>query len=118
VKHCDNFLKISDSDISQRLIDEHLHLIDGFTNLPAFIIHYLENNILKAEEVKAIILNFIDFDDMISQIKKLRNYNHIIFYEVRPFCMRISKVPLSYDILGFNSRSKRREEKLKQLFDE
>jgi hypothetical protein len=43
VKHCDNFLKISDSDISQRLIDEHLHLIDGFTNLPAFIIHYLEN---------------------------------------------------------------------------
>ena len=55
---------------------------------------------------------------MISQIKKLRNYEHIIFYEVRPFCMRIAKVPLSYDILGFNSRVKRREEKLKQLFDE
>jgi hypothetical protein len=32
--------------------------------------------------------------------------------------MRIAKVPLSYDVIGFNSRSKRREEKLKQLFDE
>ena len=118
MKHCDNFLKISDSDISQRLIDEHLHLIDGFTNFPAFIIHYLENNKIMALTSLALSINFIDFDDMISQIKKLRNYNHIIFYEVRPFCMRIAKIPLSYDILGFNSRVKRREEKLKQLLND
>jgi len=118
VKHCDNFLKISDSDISQKLLDEHLHLIDGFTNLPTFIIHYLENNKIMALTCSALSINFIDFDDMISQIKKLRNYDHIIFYEVRPFCMRIAKIPLSYDVIGFNSRSKRREEKLKQLFNE
>ncbi len=118
MKHCDNFLKISDSDISQKLVDEHLHLIDGFTNLPTFIIYYLENNKINTLTSFVLSINFIDFDDMISQIKKLRNYNHIIFYEVRPFCMRISKVPLSYDVIGFNTRSKRREEKLKQLFDE
>jgi hypothetical protein len=118
VKHCDNFLKISDSDISQRLIDEHLHLIDGFTNLPAFIIHYLENNKIMALTSSVLSINFIDFDDMISQIKKLRNYNHIIFYEVRPFFMRISKVPLSYDIIGCQSRIRRRNEKLNQLLNE
>jgi hypothetical protein len=55
---------------------------------------------------------------MISQIKKLRNYNHIIFYEVRPFFMRISKVPLSYDIIGCQSRIRRRNEKLNQLLNE
>jgi hypothetical protein len=118
VKHIENFLEISDADISKKLIDEHLHLIDGFTNLPTFIIHYLENNKIMTLNYSVLSINFIDFDDMISQIKKLRNYEHIIFYEVRPFCMRIAKVPLSYDILGFNSRVKRREEKLKQLFDE
>ena len=63
-------------------------------------------------------INFIDFDDMISQIKKLRNYKHIILYQVKPFCMRIAEIPLSYDIIGMNSRSKRREEKLKDLLDD
>lgn len=118
MKYCDNFLKISDSDISKKLVDEYLHLIDGFTNLPTFIIHYLENNKIMPLTCLTLSISFIDFDDMISQIKKLRNYDHIIFYEVKPFCMRIAKVPLSYDVIGFNSRSKRREEKLKQLFDE
>ena len=118
MKHCDNFLKISDSDISKKLVDEHPHLIDGFTNLPTFIIYYLENNKIMALTSSTLSINFIDFDDMISQIKKLRNYDHIIFYEVRPFCMRISKVPLSYDVIGFNSRMRRREEKLKQLLND
>ncbi len=118
MKHCDNFLKISDSDISQRLIDEHLHLIDGFTDLPVSIIFYLEGDKLNSSSVSCLSIGFSDFDDMISQIKKLRNYNHIIFYQVKPFCMRIAKIPLSYDILGFNSRVKRREEKLKQLLND
>lgn len=117
MKYIENFLEISDTDISKKLIDEHLNLIDGFINLPTFIIYYLENNKLMTLSASALSINFIDFDDMISQIKKLRSYDHIIFYEVRPFCMRIAKIPLSYDILGFNTRSRRREEKINQILN-
>jgi hypothetical protein len=55
---------------------------------------------------------------MISQIKKLRNNNHIILYEVKPFCIRLVKIPLSYDILGYNTKTKRRLEKINQLLNE
>ena len=118
MKYIENFLEISDSDISKKIVSEYLHLIDGFTNLPIFNIHYLENNKLISLNVSTLSINFTDFNDMISQIKKLRNNNHIIFYEVKPFCIRIAKIPLSYDILGYNTKTKRREEKINQLLNE
>jgi hypothetical protein len=55
---------------------------------------------------------------MINQIKKMRISNHIILYQVKPFSMRLGLVPLSYDIIGYQSRIKRRNEKLNQLLNE
>ena len=116
MRYIDNFLNISDSEISKKLID-HLHLIDGFTNLPSFIIYYLENNKLMSLRVTTLSISFRNFDDMLSQIQKIRTSNHIIFYEVKPFQMRIAKVSLAYDIIGYNSRIRRREEKLNQILE-
>jgi hypothetical protein len=118
VKYIENFLEISDSDISKKIVSEYLHLIDGFTHLPIFNIHYLENKKLCFKSIKCLNIDFTDFNNMISQIKKLRNNNHIILYEVKPFCIRIAKIPLSYDILGYNTKTKRREEKINQLLNE
>lgn len=118
MEHIDNFLKISDSDISQRLIDEHLHLIDGFIDLPVSDIFYLEKNKLMSLSVSCKNISFIDFDDMLFQIQRIRTLEHIIFYQIKDFKMRVATISLGYDIIGFNSRMRRREEKLNQILND
>lgn len=118
MKDIDNFLRISDTNISQRLIDEHLYLIDGVVDFPFSQIFYLEEDKLMSLSVSCKTINFSDFDDMISQIQKIRTLNHIIFYQVKSFKMRVATVPLEYDIISFNSRMRRREEKLNQILND
>jgi hypothetical protein len=101
VENIDNFIEVSDKGISDKLVNEYLHLIDGFAKLPSFLSIFLSN-----------------YDDMINQIKKMRISNHIILYQVKPFSMRLGLVPLSYDIVGYQSRIRRRNEKLNQLLNE
>jgi hypothetical protein len=118
VENIDNFIEISDKDISDKLVNEHLHLIDGFTKFPTFICHFLENNKLDSIVVAVQNIPSSDFNDMINQIRKMRLSNHIILYQAKPFFIRLGLVPLSYDIVNYQSRIRRRNEKLNQLLNE
>ena len=118
MENIDNFIEVSDKGISDKLVNEYLHLIDGFAKLPSFLCYYLENNKLNSINVTVQSIFLSNYDDMINQIKKMRISNHIILYQVKPFSMRLGLVPLSYDIVGYQSRIRRRNEKLNQLLNE
>lgn len=118
MENIDNFIEISDKDISDKVVNEYLHLIDGFSKFPTFVCYFLENNKLNSINVAVQNIPLSDFNDMISQIIKMRLSNHIILYQVKPFFMRLGLVPLSYDVGNYQSRIKRRNEKLNQLLNE
>ncbi len=118
MENIDNFIEVSDEVLSNKVIDNHLHLVDGFTKFPTFVCYFLENNKLNSINVAVQSIFLSNYDDMINQIKKMRISNHIILYQVKPFSMRLGLVPLSYDIIGYQSRIRRRNEKLNQLLNE
>ena len=80
MENIDNFIEVSDKDISDKLVNEYLHLIDGFANVPSFLCYYLENNKLNSINVTVQSIFLSNYDDMINQIKKMRISNHIILY--------------------------------------
>ena len=75
MENIDNFLEISDEVVSNKVIDSHLHLVDGFTKFPTFVCYFLENNKLNSINVSVQSIFLSNYDDMILQIKKMRISN-------------------------------------------
>ena len=118
MKNIDNFLSISDSDISKKFTSEYLHLIDGFEIFPASIFYYLEDGEIKSKPLHAEDVFISSYNDMIEKIKKLRISNYVILYSVQPFYLRAHLIPLTYNLLGYECRIKRRLEKINNIINE
>jgi hypothetical protein len=119
VKYIDEFLEKSDSHLAEVIINNYLYLIDGFTSLPVFQAYYIsDNKYLSNLNVSCKTYSFNNLDDLIIKMKGITKTNHLILYQIKPFQIRCSEVSLEYDLIGYNTKMKRRDLKLNQLLDE
>lgn len=118
MKYIDDFLEKSDDDIGQEIVNKYLHLIDGFTGLPTFRVYYISDNLLNTLSVSCKTYGFNNFDDLIIKMEDITKNNHLILYQVKPLQIRFAEVSLEYDLIGYDTRMRRRDTKLNQLLDE
>jgi hypothetical protein len=119
VKYIDEFLDKSDSHLAKVVINNYLYLIDGFTPLPVFQACYIsDNKYLSNLNVSCKTYSFNNLDDLIKKMKGITKTNHLILYQIKPFQLRCAEVSLEYDLIGYNTKMRRRDAKLNQLLDE
>jgi hypothetical protein len=118
VKYIDDFLEKSDDDIGQEIVNKYLHLIDGFTRISVFQSYYIIDNTLHSLCVICKTYDFNSFDELIIKMKGIIKTNHLILYQIKPFQLRCAEVSLEYDLIGYNTKMRRRDAKLNQLLDE
>jgi mRNA-degrading endonuclease RelE of RelBE toxin-antitoxin system len=114
----DDFLKISDNEISKKLVNKYPNLIDGFCSTPQGQFFHKKDNKLFSLAKPSETFRFKSFDDMLAEIRKLRISNYVIFYQVREFEMRVFIIPLSYNLILTKYRSHERNKIIDELLGE
>jgi hypothetical protein len=97
--------------------------IDGFTSQPIFGVNMIKkdediNWMIETKSLQCRIIEFENYQEMISILEKMGKENYVFMYAIKPFQMRVATISAENELVGSDRKVRIREQKLNQLLDE